>query len=424
VQAHPKRHCGTFSIEAKNPNDTPASQMNQPASDPSLKTSGPGSGAARRAPPGRWVPPALAALFVFGMVAARWDARTGFTSLLSFGGPKFEQRLPVLRDLPIAVGNDTGYDGQFGAQLAVAPDPRTPEIRAALDNPAYRARRIFLSWTAYVIGGSKPWRVLQVYALQNLAIWAGLAWLVWRQLRPTSDLRAVAIWACCMLTVGTLDCVRLSLSDLFAVLMLALAVWAVAKGRPWTAAGALAVAGLTREASLLGGTVLWPAHAAGKRERLLAAARVACAAAPLLAWMAWLACTVSRNGTFGRNNIDWPFAAFIRHCSECATHLARGDLDSRQSFGLIGALGLAGQSLHLLLKPRFSEPWWRIGAGFALLFWFLGDEVWKGYWAAARALLPMTFAFNILAPDDRRFWARMTIANAGLVLHGIWRMLP
>jgi hypothetical protein len=36
----------------------------------------------------------------------------------------------------------------------------------------------------------------------------------------------------------------------------------------------------------------------------------------------------------------------------------------------------------------------------------------------------MTFAFNLLAPDDRRFWLRVIVANAGLVLHGIWRMLP
>jgi hypothetical protein len=374
--------------------------------------------------PGRWIPMAVATLFVLAMVAVRWDPRTGFTSLLSFGGPKFEQRLPALRTLPIAQDKDTGYDGQFGAQLAVSPDPRSPEIRSALDNPAYRARRIFLAWTAHVIGGGGPWRVLQVYALQNLAIWLGLAWLVWRELRPPSDTRAVAVWVSCMLTIGALDCVRLSLTDLFAVFLLALAVRALARGRPWAAAGALAVAGLTRESSLLGGAVLWPAGEQGRRARLLAAARIACAAFPLLAWMAWLACAVSREGTFGRNNFDWPCSAFVRHCSLCVDRLAHGDFDSRHLFGLIGALGLAGQSLHLLLRPRWTEPWWRVGAGFALLFWFLGDDVWKGYWAAARALLPMTFAFNILAPDDRRFWARLTLANAGLVLHGIWRMLP
>ena len=358
------------------------------------------------------------------MVAVRWDARTGFTSLLAFGGPKFEQRLPVLRSLPIARDPSTGYDGQFGAQLAVAPDPRTPELQAALDNPAYRARRIALAWTAHVIGGGNPWAVLQVYALQNLAVWLGLAWVVWRELRCVPEARAVSIWACCMLTLGALDCVRLSLTDLLSVFLLTLAVRAAATGRPWAAAGALAIAGLTRETSLLGAPALWPAGKPRARARLRAAGLLACAAAPLFAWAAWLAFNLSREGALGRNNLDWPGFALARHCSHCVAHLARGDLDSRQSLGLVGAIGLGYQSLHLLLRPRWSETWWRAGLGFALLFWILGDDVWKGYWAAARALLPMTFAFNFLAPNDRKFWARLSVANAGLVLHGIWRMLP
>ena len=374
--------------------------------------------------PGRWIPVSIGVLFVLSAVAVRWDARTGFTSLLSFGGPEFEQRLPVLRSMPIAEDKATGYDGQFGAQLAVTPDPRAPEIRGALDNPAYRARRIALAWTAHVIGGGNPWLVLQVYALQNLAVWLGLAWLVWRGLRPASDARAVAVWASCMLTIGALDCVRLSLTDLSAVLLLALAVAAIAKGRTWAATGAFAAAGLTRETSLLGGFALWPAGNPGNRARLMAGARIACAAAPLLAWMVFLALNVSREGALGRNNFDWPCVALARHCSSCVGHLARGDFDSRQTLGLVGALSLGGQSIYLLLRPRWSEPWWRVGVGFALLFWVLGDDVWRGYWAAARALLPMTFAFNLLAPDDRRFWMRLALANAGLVLHGMWRMLP
>jgi hypothetical protein len=358
------------------------------------------------------------------MVAMRWDARTGFTALLSFGGPKFDQRLPVLRALPIAEGRDTGYDGQFGAELAVSPDPRSADVQRALDNPSYRARRILLSWTAHVIGGGNPWTVLQVYALQNIAIWLLLGWVVWRALRPLPDIRAAAIWISCMLTLGALDCVRLSLTDLCAVLFLALAIAALDRGTPWAAAGSLALAGLARETSLLAGTALWPRGECGVPARLRAAGRLALAAAPLLGWAAWLAAEVSREGFLGTGNFDWPGLAFIRHCAHCAAHILRGDLDSRQTFGLVGALSLAGQSLYLLLRPRWSEPWWRVGIGFALLFWVLGDNVWTGYWAAARAVLPMTFAFNLLAPADRRFWARLSWGNAALVLHGAWRMLP
>ena len=363
-------------------------------------------------------------LFVLGMVALRWDGRTGFTSLLSFGGPQWEQRLPVLRTLPLARDPGMGYDGQFGAQLAIAPDPRGPGIQNALDNPVYRARRILLPWLAHVIGGGDPWTVLQVFALQNVAIWIGLAWLVLRETRPESDARAVAIWSGCMLTVGALDSIRYSLTDLPCVLLLALAVAALAKGRPWLSTAAFALAGLTRETALLGVAALWHVGGPGKKAWPAAAARCACAALPLVAWAGWLAWALPRGNALGRNNFDWPGFALVRHCTQCLTHLAHGDFDSRFFFGLVAAVSLCFQSLYLLLRPQFSEPWWRIGIGFALLFWILGDNVWTGYWAAARALLPMTFAFNLLAPDDRRFWLRVIVANAGLVVHGIWRMLP
>jgi len=383
-----------------------------------------GPAAAPRKPSPLWRPVTIAVIFVLAMVALRWDGRTGFTSLLSFGGPKWEQRLPVLRSLPLAKDSGLGYDGQFGAQLAVAPDPRAREIRNALDNPVYRDRRILLAWTAHVIGGGDPWTVLQVYALQNVVVWLGLSWLVWRELQGTSRQRAVAIWICCMMTIGALDSVRLSLSDLSGVLLLALAVLALRKGRPWAAAAALAVAGMVRETTLLGVTALWPLGSRAKRPKLAAAACYSLAILPLLIWVAWLSRVVPEGEVLGRNNFDWPGLGLLRHCRLCIGQLAQGNFDSRYLFGLIGALGLGSQSLDILLQPRYSEPWWRVSVGFALLYWVIGDNVWNGYWGAARALLPMTFAFNLLAKNDRRLWARLSFANAGLVFHGIWRMLP
>jgi hypothetical protein len=369
-------------------------------------------------------PLAVAAIFVLAMVALRWDGRTGFTSLLSFGGPKWEQRLVVLRSMPLAKDRGFGYDGQFGAQLAVAPDPRPQEIKSALDNPVYRSRRIFLAWTAHIIGGGNPWTVLQVYALQNVAVWLGLSWLLWRELKGVPRQRALVIWICCMMTIGALDSVRLSLSDLSGVTLLVLAVFALRKGRPWAAACAFAIAGLIRETTILGGGAFWPYGSQTKRPKLKAVACYSCAILPLGMWVIWLSWFVREGEVLGRSNFDWPGLGFLRQCNLCVGQLARGNFDSRYLFGLIGALGLASQSLDILLRPRYAEIWWRLALGFALLFWVISDNVWKGYWAAARALLPMTFAFNLLTTDDRRFWARLSFANAGLVAHGIWRMLP
>ena len=80
-------------------------------------------------------------------------------------------------------------------------------------------------------------------------------------------------------------------------------------------------------------------------------------------------------GALGRNNLDWPGFALTRHCSHCVAHLAHGDFDSRQSLGLIGAIGLGYQSLHLLLRPRWSETWWRAASVRAALLGLRGRRV-------------------------------------------------
>jgi hypothetical protein len=364
---------------------------------------------------------AAAVAFMLGMVAVRWDARTGFTSLLRFGESSALPRIPALATVPVATVPGIGYDGQFYSQLAVSPDPRDPAVAAALDSAPYRARRILLSWTAHVLGGGRAALILDVFALQNVVVWLALGWLLWRELASAPRRRAALVWCCCMLSLGSLDSIRMGLVDLAPVLFLALAAARIRSGRPGPAVAAVALAGLARETSLLGGLVLFEP---GRHRPLQGCLRVALAALPLLAWAAWIHANVPGRGALLKGNLDWPAVGFVRSCWTCAGHIASGDLDTRWVFGLLGGLSLAWQSVGLLARPRWSDPWWRAGVGFAVFFWFLGGSVWKGYWAAARVELPMTFAFNLLAVKDRRFWSTMAVANLPLVLHGMWRMLP
>ena len=69
-----------------------------------------------------------------------------------------------------------------------------------------------------------------------------------------------------------------------------------------------------------------------------------------------------------------------------------------------------------------NHPWWRIGAAYSILLLFLSYWVWSGYWAACRAVLPMTIAFNLLLPPNRFFWPLWILGNLTL-LHGVWRFL-
>jgi len=76
-------------------------------------------------------------------------------------------------------------------------------------------------------------------------------------------------------------------------------------------------------------------------------------------------------------------------------------------------IALSAQWLFFVLRPRWSNPWWRVGAGYAALMVVLGDAVWEGYpGAAARVLLPMILAFNILVPRGRAWWFLLLLGNS------------
>lgn len=105
-----------------------------------------------------------------------------------------------------------------------------------------------------------------------------------------------------------------------------------------------------------------------------------------------------------------------------AGQLVAGNFDGRYSFAVLCIGGFVVQVWMLVRERRPENAWWRIGAAYALLLLVLGPWVWSGYWAVCRAVLPLTVAFNLLLPADRRFWLWWTIGNVTL-LHGVWRFL-
>ncbi|MES1167867.1 MAG: hypothetical protein ABUL61_01725, partial [Oleiharenicola lentus] len=124
----------------------------------------------------------------------------------------------------------------------------------------------------------------------------------------------------------------------------------------------------------------------------------------------------------GLGNFTWPLLGFLGHLRTCGTALLSGNLDGRYTMGLLAALVFVIQILVLWRTPSPRSAWWRIGAAYSLLFVFLSPWVWSGYWAASRALLPMTIAFNLLLPAQRHFWPLWVLGNLTL-LHGLWRFL-
>jgi hypothetical protein len=399
---------------------------------------------------------------VLANIAAHWSPRTGFTSLIRFGDEFDGRRLPAIAALPLAIVPGAGYDGQYYAQLAIEPNVTSPDVHRAIDITAYRARRILLPLIAHIFGFGSPWWTLQVYALLNTVAWLLLAWCWWRWL-PNHDARGTVVWILCVLSLGALDSVRFSLSDLPMLLCLVAAVRAVECQRPRWAAVAFLAAGFIRETAILAirpfalspterdatatshqqqhGEPTPKRHGSMiqslRRNHVVAghthdhgwfgfvrtwSLPVLLCVAPVALWSLALLRLAPGPMIGFSGNFDWPGFALARHVATCVREIAHGNWDSRYLFGLIGAAGLAYQSIYLLLHWRDADPWLRLGLPFAVLFWFLGDFVWHGYWAVARTTLPMTFAFNRALLRDQRACTHLISGNL-FVLHSVYRFV-
>jgi len=360
----------------------------------------------------------LACLCFLCLIATKYSAQTGFTGLIRFGDQFHERALPAVRLLPVKVFAGTpGYDGQFYAQVALDPLLRSSEIGPALDNPGYRARRILLSATAALIGLGNPWWTLQAYALLNVICWLWLGWLL-RELVGLPGLLGTARWLGCMLSVGVMDCVSRSLVDLAAVTLTAFAIRELAEKRTRSGMLGFALGVLARETALFGaGCVLLR-----PKNPLRSLWQILLVALPLGAWSWYVFTRFDGSDSSGLGNFTWPFIGMFREARLSIAELAAGHWDTRYVFALLAVPGLLVQAAVLATNPDRENPWWRVGIAYAVVLLCLSSWVWSGYWAACRAVLPMTIAFNLLLPADRKFWLLWVAGNLTM-LHAVWRFL-
>ena len=353
-----------------------------------------------------------AVAFFLWDVAQYYIPGQGFTCLIFFGGASHVQRIRELQSVDYYVDKDSnGYDGQYYAQLAVKPLLMSHDLATAMDNLPYRARRILFSGLAYILGLGRPAWVLEAYALENIAAWLLLAWLLLRWFPPTGPGNLVR-WAGVLFAWGLTMSVRQALMDGPSLLLITWGVRLLEQGRPWSATCVLGVSGLGRETNLLTLPALAPGAKWNWEEVGRASVRLGLALAPLGAWVAciWWVCGQPSNagvGNFGR-----PFAAYFAKWFEAWRDYRLNGWDSSGKWMLIMLLALTVQMLAILLRPQWSRPWWRVGAPFAVLLIFLGPAVWGGFpGAAARVVVPMTLAFNVLVPRGLRWWPVLLLGN-------------
>lgn len=337
----------------------------------------------------------------------------GFTRLLQIS-PSWGQRgLPELRETPTYIyREEAGYDGQFYAQLALRPTLQDPALRDAIDIPSMRARRILTSWIAAVVGWGDGQRTLAAYAWLNVGCWIALGCVLLRLFPPHSFANLIA-WVGLMFSAGVTTSVVYALTDLPALLGLALGMLALQRGGFKTAAGAFAAACLTRETSVLSGLVFCQSHR--WRQRLLCAAIMVL---PMGLWFLYTA-QIFESNSDSLQNFAWPLTALLGKLRTTFGTLASRPTDP-MAWAAVGALiSVCVQAGWLLARPQPKHAWWQFGIGYAVLLLVLGAPTLEGFpGAVTRILLPLHLAFNVLAPRTRAGLVLLGLGNLSIFIGG------
>ncbi|GAB1488543.1 hypothetical protein MASR2M8_09880 [Opitutaceae bacterium] len=359
-----------------------------------------------------WVAYGLVVAWFLWIVSQFYIPGKGFTYLVMFGDQRSADYLPELRATDhYEMENSFGYDAQHYAQIAMRPALDDPELGQAVDNLPYRARRILLSWAAYVLAGGDGVRALHIFAFQNVVCWCALAIVLLRWF-PPNGLNNFIRWAGVLLSFGMCLSVRGALVDGPSLLFIAIAVLLYEQGKSWWSALIMAIAGLGKETNILAGSLLLDPSARGWRRWLVISAQGALVLAPLALWVLYLTLSLGSDGGTGSRNFDQPFVAYIAKWQETLNQIEVEGAASVAKWSLMMLIALTVQLTYFLVRPQWRQPWWRVGISYSVLMIVLGDAVWEGYpGAASRVLLPLTLAFNVLLPRGRWWLVPLLLGN-------------
>jgi hypothetical protein len=346
-----------------------------------------------------------------------WHPYYGFTRFVQLDAPSVEIGIHEIREQPVYVYRDTGgYDGLSYLQLAFHPLLDSPELKGALDNANYRARRILGSALTWLLAGGDAARIAQIYPALNLGVWLILAGLLW-VLLPVRDARGWIAWAGLLFSAGALHSVRLALTDLLALTALALAMLMWERRWRGGAARLLAAAALARETALLSLAAFAPLERAEWRNRrawLRFALRAVVVVVPLALWMAYVRARLGPADA-GWGNFGFPLLGWLEKWPEMVHAWGLGKHRWLVVTSVLATVGVTAQAVYFIARRRIEDPWWRIGIVHVLLFAVLGFAVWEGHpGAATRVLLPLGLAFAVMVVRRRESLVWLLAGNLGV----------
>lgn len=368
----------------------------------------------------------FAALSVVVVASFLWTLRlyyhpgAGFTEFIEMAEAVHDTELAAVRNAPhVHAPPPNGYDGQYYVEMAVDPLLRDPLIDRTMDLPAYRAHRILMPWIAYAAGAGRPAWILQAFSLENVAVWMLFALLLCRWMPPTTA-RGFALWAGCLLSHGMLSSVRYALPDAPSTLLVALAIVAAERDRPWITAATVGVAALARETSLIAASVFLRWLTRDRRRWLLVAGCLIVCVLPLAVWLDYLRSIYRSDTLAGTGNITTPLAGLwwkVRHIRiDIATHIPPSEI-VKSIACLIGLAAQAAVVVRALARRTMPSPWALVAASFLALGLCTHPVVWQGSPGAyTRVLLPLSIGANVLlAAEPRASWWAIGLANLSVV---------
>lgn len=357
---------------------------------------------------------------VVQILLTHYSPDDGFLGLIYFGRDFYENALPEIKEISPVTSSPSGYDGQFYAQLALHPTLTDLDIVRAMDNPSYRARRIGLPILAFCLGLGKPSWILQIYALLNVGFWIVLLIIIYRYV-GLKQLRDWLLVFALLWTTGTLTSVERSLTDFPATVLGALALFS---GNNWIfAASLLGFSGLVKETSVLSYAVISWKNGISKIDinRLFITALLLFL--PLAIWLMIVNFRLPSGTEMGIGNFDFPFFGIANKVWNDIHTLLTGGIGASRLDRLkliseiISVLSLIVQAVYILVNPRFKSAKWRFGIGFVILLVLLGEGIWVEQLAYCRALLPLTFSFNMLIHEHEyghKYWFWYLLGNGGM----------
>jgi hypothetical protein len=232
---------------------------------------------------------------------------------------------------------------------------------------------------------------------------------------PPTDLQNFVRWFGILFSSGLCMSVRNSLVDAPSLLLIALAMAWLEKGKRGPGVAVLALAGLGRETSAIAASAV--IETKDQKHRILRSLVLGLLSfVPLLIWIVWLRVKFGASDDTGMGNFGVPLAGFAQKWGESFAQLAAHPFSPTAITTFATVFALTVQFLFFALRWRPGEAWWRLGVSYSALMIFLATPVWEGFpGAASRVLLPMLLAFNLAVPRGRRWLAVLIAGNVSVL---------